>query len=69
MHACCVQIFAIPWTVAHQVPCPWDFPGKNTGVLLTFLSPGDLPYVGKIKPMSLASPAVADGISTTVPPK
>ena len=23
---------AIPWTVAHQTPLPWDFPGKNTGV-------------------------------------
>ena len=20
------------WTVAHQVLCPWDSPGKNTGV-------------------------------------
>ena len=27
-----VQIFATPWTVAHQAPCTWDFPGKNTGV-------------------------------------
>ena len=25
--------------------CPWDSPGKNTGVLL-FPSPGDLPYPG-----------------------
>ena len=24
--------FATPWTVAHQFLCPWDFPGKNTGV-------------------------------------
>ena len=69
MHACCVQIFATPWTVALQVLCPRDFPGKNTGVLLTFLSPGDRPYVGKIKPTSLASPTVADGFFTTVPPK
>ena len=22
-----------PWTVAHQTPCPWNFPGKNTGVV------------------------------------
>ena len=21
-----------PWTVAHQAPLPWNFPGKNTGV-------------------------------------
>ena len=23
---------AAAWTVAHQAPCPWDSPGKNTGV-------------------------------------
>ena len=27
-----VQLFAIPWTVACQAPCPWESPGKNTGV-------------------------------------
>ena len=26
------DFFETPWTVAHQVPCSWDFPGKNTGV-------------------------------------
>ena len=26
-----VQLFATPWTVAHQAPLPKDFPGKNTG--------------------------------------
>ena len=26
-----------PWTVAHQLLCPWDFPGKNTGVGCYFL--------------------------------
>ena len=32
----CVRLFAAPWTVAFQAPpellCPWDFPGKSTGV-------------------------------------
>ena len=23
---------ATPWTVAPRLPCPWDSPGKNTGV-------------------------------------
>ena len=39
IHACvlscfsCVQLFATLWTVAHQASlCPWDSPGKNTGV-------------------------------------
>ena len=26
----CVPLFAAPWTVAHQVLCSWDSPGKNT---------------------------------------
>ena len=28
---------ATPWTVAYQALCPWDFPGKNTGVGCRFL--------------------------------
>ena len=32
-----VWLCANPWTVAHQVLCPWDFPGKNTGVGCHFL--------------------------------
>ena len=39
-----------PWTAA-WLPCPWDFPGKNTGV--PFTSPGDLPHPG-IEPGSPA---------------
>ena len=28
-----VQLFVTPWTVAHQALfCPWDSPGKNTGM-------------------------------------
>ena len=33
---------------------PWDFPGKNTGVELSFPSPDDLPNPGT----ELASPAL-----------
>ena len=47
-------LFVIPWTEVHQAPpCPWNFPGQNTGVgslsLLQGifptqgLNPGDLP--------------------------
>ena len=25
-------LFETPWTVAHHLLCPWDSPGKNTGV-------------------------------------
>ena len=28
----CVRLCASPWTVATRLPCPWDSPGKNTGV-------------------------------------
>ena len=26
-----------PWAIAYQLLCPWDFPGKNTGVCCHFL--------------------------------
>ena len=32
-----VQLFATPWTVAPRLLCPWDSPGKNTGVGCQFL--------------------------------
>ena len=32
--------FVTPWSVAHQAPSPWDFPGKNTGVSCYFLLQG-----------------------------
>ena len=36
---------AIPWTVAHQAPCPWDSPDKSVGVGCHFLlQVGCLPY-------------------------
>ena len=41
-----VQLFVTPWTVAHQTPCPWDFPGKNTGVSCHFLLQGIFPTQG-----------------------
>ena len=36
----CVQLFATPWTVAFQATCPWNSPGKNTGVGFHFLLQG-----------------------------
>ena len=39
MCACSVvsYSFVTPWSVAHQACCPWDSPGKNTGVGCHFL--------------------------------
>ena len=53
MHVCCVlspfsrvQLFATPWTVTTRLLCPWDFPGKNTGVDCHFLLQGIFPTQG-----------------------
>ena len=53
MHVCCVlspfsrvQLFVTPWTVATRLLCPWDFPGKNTGVDCHFLLQGIFPTQG-----------------------
>ena len=32
-----VQLCATPEMAAHQAPCPWNSPGKNTGVGCHFL--------------------------------
>ena len=34
-----VVLFVILWTVAVRLLCPWDFPGKNTGVGCHLLLP------------------------------
>ena len=39
-----VQLFATPW--AARLLCPWDFPGKNTGVGCHFLIQGIFPIQG-----------------------
>ena len=35
-----VRLFATLWTVAPRLLCPWDSPGKNTGVCCHFLLQG-----------------------------
>ena len=41
-----VQLFATPWTIAYQLLCPWDFPGKNSGMGCHFLLQGIFPAQG-----------------------
>ena len=60
-------ILATPWTVAHQALLSMGFPRQEYWSELPFPSPGDLPDPG-IKPMSLASPALAGGLFTTSQP-
>ena len=52
-----VQLFATPWTVAHQAPLFTGFPKQEYWNGLPFPSPGDLPNPG-IEPVSLESPAL-----------
>ena len=37
----CVQLFGTPWNVTCGLLCPWNLPGKNTGVGCHALLPGN----------------------------
>ena len=70
MHTCMlshVQLFATPWTVAHQDPLPMGFPRQEYWRGLLFPPPGDLPNPG-IQPMSAMPLALARGFFTTEAP-
>ena len=41
-----VGLFATSWTVARRLLCPWNFPGKNTGVGCHALLQGIFPTQG-----------------------
>ena len=49
------------------VLCPWDSPGKNTGIGCHFILQGNLPDSG-MEPESLAPPALASKFFSTAPP-
>ena len=59
----CVWLFVTPWTVAHKLLCPWNFPGKNTGVGCHFLFLGVFPTQGSTQE-NPASSAPAGGFFT-----
>ena len=72
MHACvCVLshalLFETPWTVACQALLSIGFFRQEYWSGFPFLPPGDLPNPG-IETASLATPALASGLSTTEPP-
>ena len=61
-----VQLFATPWTVAHQAPLSMRFPWQEYRNKLPFPSPGGLPNPG-IEP---TSPALqADSLPAESPGK
>ena len=59
-----VQLFATPWTVAHQAPLSMGFPSQEYWSGLPLPPPGDLPHPG-VKPRS---PTLASLFCTTEPP-
>ena len=59
-----VQLFATPWTIAHQAPLSMGFPRQEYRGGLPFPSPSNLPILG-IEPISLASPALTGRFFTT----
>ena len=65
LQLCChVQLFVVPWTIAHQASLPMEFSRQEYWSGLPFPPPGHLPGPG-IKPASLASPTLASGFFTT----
>ena len=62
-----VQLFATPWTVAHQAPLSMGFSRQESWSGLPCPPPGDLPHPGT-EPTSLTSPALASGFFTTSEP-
>ena len=54
---CVFQLFATPWSVAHQAPLCMGFPRQEYWSGFQFSSLGDLPDPG-IKPTYPASPAL-----------
>ena len=56
-----VRLFASLWTVGHRLLCPWDSPGKNTGVACHALLHGGLLDPG----IEARSPALVGEFFTT----
>ena len=59
-----VQLFAAPWTVAHQAPLSTGFSRQGYWSGLPLPTPGNLPNP-VIEPASLASPDLEGGFFTT----
>ena len=62
----CIQLFAAPWTVAHQAPLSMGSSRQEYWSGLPCPSPRDLPDPG-IEPESPESPALVGRFFTTVP--
>ena len=67
-HFSCVQLFAIPWTVASQGPLSMGFSRQEYWSGLQCPLPGDLSDTG-IEPTSLMSPEFQVGSLPLEPPR
>ena len=70
MYVCSVTVMPdsmTPWTIVCQTPLSMEFSRQEYRNELPFPPPGDLPDL-EIESSSLASPALAGGFYTTVPP-
>ena len=63
----CIQLFAIPWTIAHQAPLSIAFSRQAYWSESPYLPPRDLPDP-RIEPVSPSSPALGGRFFTTEPP-
>ena len=61
------HVFGTPWTLSHQTPLSMEFSRQEYWSGLPFPLQGGLPDPG-IKPVSLASPALAGESFATAPP-
>ena len=59
-----IQLFATPWTVAHQTSLSMGFFRQEYWGEMSCPSPGDL-HDPRIEPVSLRSPALEGGFFTT----
>ena len=64
-----VRLFAALWAAAHRLLCPWNFPGKNTGVGSHFLLQGIfLTQEANLNLVLNPNLKVTGGFFTTLPP-
>ena len=63
-----VRLFVTPWTIACQAPLSMEFSRQEYWSMLPFPTPGNLPNP-RIKPISLASPALAGRLFLTALPR
>ena len=68
-HFTCVQLFVTLWTGAPRLLCPWDSPGKNTGVGSHSLFQGIFPTRGLNLCLPVSPALLMDSLPTEPPGK